>query len=170
MHATYAETSDDTTVYHLAGKNRVHVDGCQRLTNDPDERAKMAKMTLSEAKAKGLEPCSKCPDRTTPGKDDAGGGKAEGGEAIVLHMPGKKRVHLPDCKRLPQDPAELAKFIKMTLAEARAKGLEPCSKCPGSTTPGKSDPKGADGDLESWVKPAPDHITKKSFIPSRLAP
>lgn len=62
--------------------------------------------------------------------------------ATVYHPPGKPRVHVEDCKRLTRDPAELAKLTKMTLAEAKAKGLETCSKCPGSSTPGKVKPEG----------------------------
>jgi len=65
----HAEPSSKATVYHEAGKKRVHVDGCRRLTQDPDERAKLTKMTLDEAKAKGLELCSRCPGNSTPGKD-----------------------------------------------------------------------------------------------------
>jgi hypothetical protein len=91
-------------------------------------------------------------------------------KATVYHVPGKNRVHVDDCKRLTQDPAERAKYTKMTLAEAKAKGLELCSKCPGSTTPGKGNPGEGDGNFQSWVNPAPAAIGKKGFIPSRLAP
>lgn len=53
-----------------------------------------------------------------------------------------KRVHARGCRRLTTDPEELAKMTKMTLAEARKKGLPLCSRCPGSTTPGKGNPAG----------------------------
>ncbi|PXA03522.1 hypothetical protein DDZ13_11095 [Coraliomargarita sinensis] len=43
-----------------------------------------------------------------------------------------KRVHIEKCRRLTDDPAELAKLTKMTLAEAKVKELPPCSRCPGS--------------------------------------
>ena len=59
-------------------------------------------------------------------------------EMQVVYWDGKKRVHVRGCRRLTTDPQELAKLQKMTLAEARAKGLPLCSKCPGSTTPGLS--------------------------------
>ena len=60
-----AKVSGDTTVYHLEGKNRVHVKECKRLAGDME---KMTKMTLAEAEAKGLPLCSRCPGSTTPGK------------------------------------------------------------------------------------------------------
>jgi len=43
-----------------------------------------------------------------------------------------KRVHIPECRRMPKGPAEVAKMTKMTLAEAKEKGLPACSRCPGS--------------------------------------
>ena len=55
----------------------------------------------------------------------------------------------------------------MTLAEAEAKGLSLCSRCPGSTTPGKGNPKGGP---ESWVEAAPDRIEKKEFRPDPRRP
>ena len=60
--------SGDTIVYHAPGKNRVHVIGCRRLTKDPAELAKMTKMTLAEAEAKGWPLCSRCPGSTTEGR------------------------------------------------------------------------------------------------------
>jgi arylsulfatase A-like enzyme len=63
----------NTPVYHQEGAGRVHLDGCKRLTNDPAERAKLTRMTLAEAKSKGLTPCSRCSGSATPGK-----GKPEG--------------------------------------------------------------------------------------------
>jgi hypothetical protein len=70
LQTIHAEPSDKTTVYHPTGKARVHVEECKRLTQDPVERAKLAKMTLAEAKAKGLETCTKCPVNSTPEKAD----------------------------------------------------------------------------------------------------
>lgn len=58
------------------------------------------------------------------------------GDTVVYHD-GKNRVHVAECKRLTKDPQQLAKFKKLTLAEAESKGLQLCSKCPGSDTPGK---------------------------------
>ena len=97
-------------------------------------------------------------------------GAEPSGKASVFHELGKKRVHVEGCRRLTQDPAELAKLSRMTLAEAKAQGLGLCSRCPGSSTPGKDNPEEGGGGLESWVNPAPDAIAKRSFIPSRLAP
>jgi len=126
----------DTTVYSIGGKGRVHVDGCRRLTNDPAERAKMTKMTLAEAEAKGTPLCSRCPVGNAPDKEssktDPAGKPSE--DSKVFYVEGKKRVHVDGCKRLSNDPAERAKMTKMTMAEAEAKDLPLCSKCPGSTT------------------------------------
>jgi hypothetical protein len=58
----------DMTVYHQAGKNRVHCEGCRRLTTDQKILATMTKMTLAEAEAKGLPLCSRCPVSSTDGK------------------------------------------------------------------------------------------------------
>ena len=65
-------------------------------------------------------------------------------DTVVYYMEGQKRVHVANCRRFPKDPAERAKFKQMTLKEAEEKGLPLCSKCPGSTTPGK--PKDKDKD------------------------
>jgi hypothetical protein len=92
------------------------------------------------------------------------------GDITVYHLPDKNRGHVEGCRRLTNDPTERAKMTRMTLAEAKAKGLELCSRCPGSTPPGKANPEESDGSLQSWVKPAPDTIERKSFIPSRIAP
>jgi hypothetical protein len=58
-------------------------------------------------------------------------------DTVVYHMNGQKRVHVANCRRFPKDPADREKYTKMTLKEAEDKGLVLCSKCPGSTTPGK---------------------------------
>jgi hypothetical protein len=88
------------------------------------------------------------------------------GDTTVYHAEGKNRVHVKECKRLPKEPAEFAKFSKMTYAEAKKKNLPLCSKCPGSTTPGGNKNAGP----ESWVKPAPEEIKQIPFVPSPLAP
>ena len=61
-------------------------------------------------------------------------------DTIVYHS-GGKRVHVEGCRRLTKDPAELAKMTKMTYGEAKKKELPLCSRCPGSTTEGKGNPK-----------------------------
>lgn len=76
------------------------------------------------------------------------------GDTVVYHMEGKNRVHVAQCRRLPKDPAERAKYKTMTLAEAENKGLLLCSKCPGSDTPGKE--KDGEKKLDSWVNPPRD--------------
>jgi len=62
------------------------------------------------------------------------------GDTQVYYNEGKKRVHIMGCRRLPTDKDELAAFKKMTFSQAAAKGLPPCSRCPGSTTTGKGNP------------------------------
>jgi hypothetical protein len=79
----HAEPAGETTVFHVAGRDRVHLENCRRLTKDPVELAKLAKMTLAEAKTQGLLLCSKCPGSTT----DAG---QEGFESWV--KPGPKVI------------------------------------------------------------------------------
>ncbi len=94
------------------------------------------------------------------------------GDTVVYHMEGKNRVHVAQCRRLPKDPAERAKYKTMTLAEAEAKGLPLCSKCPGSDTPGKDkDKKDKDaGKFDSWVNPPRDEAQRETFKPDARAP
>lgn len=95
------------------------------------------------------------------------------GDTVVYHVSGKNRVHVVGCRRLTKDPAELAKLEKMTLKEAEAKGLQLCSKCPGSETPGRDKDKDKDkqpGKLESWVKPAPESVQKEAYAPDGVKP
>jgi len=61
------------------------------------------------------------------------------GDTTVYYHEGKNRVHVLGCRRLTTDPAVVATLTTMTLAEAEAKGLPLCSRCPGSTTPGRDD-------------------------------
>lgn len=58
-------------------------------------------------------------------------------ETIVHLVPGKKRVHVEACKRMPKEKEELEKTTKMTYEEAKKKGYALCSRCPGSPTPKK---------------------------------
>ncbi|PXA03523.1 hypothetical protein DDZ13_11100 [Coraliomargarita sinensis] len=90
-------------------------------------------------------------------------------ETTVYQAAEKKRAHLEDCRRYQRmsDEAQ-AKMVAMTFAQAKAKGLPLCSRCPGSTTPGKGNPE--DGGLESWVNPAPDEIREAPFKASPYAP
>lgn len=49
---------------------------------------------------------------------------------VVFFQEGKKRCHVADCKRYKkEDPTQ---FTQTTYKEAKGKGLELCSKCPGS--------------------------------------
>ncbi len=153
----HAEPSDKTTVYHVAGKNRVHVEECKRLTKDPAELAKLAKMTLAEAKAKGLPLCSKCPGSTTEGKGDPKGEPSEPNGDTKVYWDGGKRGHVDGCTRLPKDPAELAKLKTTTYAEMKSGGALLCSRCPGSTTPGKGNP-GGGKDLPAPRTPGPGAV------------
>jgi len=154
----------DTTVYGGPNGKRVHVVGCRRLTKDPAELAKMLKMTLAEAEAKGRPLCSKCPGSTTDQNKPASGGANEPDDNATVYYGGKKRVHITGCRRLTKDPAELAKMTKMTYGEAKAKGLPLCSRCPGSTTQGRGNPP------DSWVNPAPDKVVQRTFQPDERAP
>jgi hypothetical protein len=89
----------------------------------------------------------------------------------VYHEAGKKSVHLKECSRLESTERKTA----MTLAEAEAKGLHLCSKCPLSDLSKKNDieDKGTGNLPESWVNPPPDQnaaIPEHPFVPSKLAP
>jgi hypothetical protein len=136
----------DTVVYTSPSTKvkRVHRVGCPRLTKDPAELAKMKKWTLAEAEAAGYLLCSRCPGSDTPGKGNPGllAAKAPAKDATVYWDGKGKRCHIAGCPRLTKDPAELAKMQKLTLAEAEAKGIPLCSRCPGSTTAGKGNPEG----------------------------
>jgi hypothetical protein len=156
-----AEPADDTIVYHSSGKKRVHLPECRRYQQLTDtEKAAMTKMTYAEAKAKNLPLCSRCPGSTTEGKgtpipeaekkpesaptpapptdstpttEATPAGEPPGDTAV--YWEGKRRVHLPDCVRYQRlTDEEKAAMTKMTYAEAKAKGLPLCSRCPGSTT------------------------------------
>ena len=173
LYAADAKPAGDTVVYHAEGKNRVHVEGCRRMPSDPAERAKMTRMTLAEAEAKGLPLCSRCPGSTTPRGDGAADAAAPDGKPApdtTVYWDGGKRCHVADCSRLTKNPEELEKMTKLTLAEAEARGVPLCSRCPGSTTTGKGNPEQAQGGFESWVKPGPKAIQQHPFVPSPLAP
>ncbi|MBI1336323.1 MAG: hypothetical protein GC164_05110 [Phycisphaera sp.] len=173
--ADQAKPPGDTLVYYNEGKKTVHVEGCRRLPKDPDELAKMTRMTLAQAEAKGLRLCSKCPGGQAQSGDDAdqdqdetkaGEKAAVPGDTPVYHFAGKNRVHVADCPRLGStEGAE-----KMTLDQALEKGWPLCSRCPGSTTPGRGNPDQKSKGLESWVKPGPEEIKQYAFVPSPLAP
>ena len=98
-------------------------------------------------------------------------------DAVVRHTPGQARGHLEDCSRFKKLPEEeRGKMDRITLAELAKRGAVLCSRCPGSSTPGKGNPDLlAPEDLpealpESRVKPGPAEITKHEFVPSPIAP
>lgn len=93
-------------------------------------------------------------------------GEAKPSGDTIVYGEGK-RVHREGCPRLTKDPAELAKLKKSTLAEAEAKGSKLCSRCPGSTTPGKGNKAGLP---KSWVNPPRDEAARKAFRPDKRAP
>ena len=63
--APEAVSKEETTVFYIEGKKRVHVNGCRRL---PDDRDELSTMTLAEAEKKDLPLCSRCPGSTTEAK------------------------------------------------------------------------------------------------------
>ncbi|MBT8044640.1 MAG: hypothetical protein KJO79_06795 [Verrucomicrobiae bacterium] len=67
---------------------------------------------------------------------------AEASDDTIVYWGGGKRCHVKGCKRLTKDPALLAKMTKMTYGGAKKKGILLCSRCPGSSTPGKANPAG----------------------------
>jgi len=154
-----AEPADDTTVY-WAGKERIHVAECRRYSREtPEAKANYQTMTYAEAKAKGLPLCSRCPGSDTPGKgtpdsssadsapastlsaDSSQSTSAEAGVAadtIVYYATGKRRTHVAECRRYSRlSSEEKAAMVTMTYAQAQARNLPLCSRCPSSDTPGK---------------------------------
>lgn len=88
----------NTTVYREGSKARVHVKACRRYkSKDPGI---FTSMKYSEAEAKGIPLCSRCPGSTTAGKGnpDATQGQAylNAGRTVGTGTPGKT-VHRPVC-------------------------------------------------------------------------
>lgn len=140
-----AQVDDSTTVYYQQGKKRVHVADCPRYKKS--DTSLFTTMTLGEAKAKGLSLCSRCPGSATPkGVEKAAPATPKQAAApkqaatpapdlapdTIVYYSGKRRVHVASCPRYKrEDPTT---FTTMTWAEAQAKGLTLCSRCPGSMT------------------------------------
>ena len=148
-----AEPAGDAKVYWDGGK-RGHIDGCSRLPKDSAELAKMKTATYAEMKAGGALLCSKCPGSTTAGKGGAEKETSEPADDTKVYWDGGKRGHVDGCRRLPQDPAELAKMKTSTYGEMKKGGALLCSRCPGSTTAGKGNSGG--GKKTSREKREPD--------------
>lgn len=98
-------------------------------------------------------------------------------DAVVWHTPGQERGHLEACSRFKKLPEEeRARMERITLEELAKRGALLCSRCPGSSTPGKGNPHLlAPEDRpetlhESRAKPGPAEITKHGFVPSPIAP
>ncbi|MBN2632443.1 MAG: hypothetical protein JXR66_02730 [Bacteroidales bacterium] len=91
---------------------------------------------------------------------------AAGSNDTIVYWGGGKRVHVADCIRYKNlSPEQKASMKEMTMAEARAQGLMPCSRCPVNKLSGK------DADLpESWVNPEPEEIPTHTFEPNPLKP
>lgn len=79
---------------------------------------------------------------------------AEPKDDTKVYWNGGKRGHVDGCRRLPQDAAELAKLKTSTYGEMKAGGALLCSRCPGSTTPGKGNSGGGKKKPTKKSKPA----------------
>ncbi|NHE56540.1 hypothetical protein [Cyclobacterium plantarum] len=84
----------------------------------------------------------------------------------IVYWGGKKRVHVAACVRYNSlSPEQKASTEEMTLAAARARGLDLCSKCPAKILSVKN------ADLpDSWVNPAPKEVLTYTFEPSPFKP
>ena len=83
---------------------------------------------------------------------------AEIDPSTKVYWNGGKRGHIDGCPRLPKDAAELAKMPVKTYGEMIAGGALLCSRCPGSTTPGKGNPEGGkDGPAKGDSAPAVEY-------------
>ena len=122
------------------------------LDKDPEELDNLA--VKEEFKDKLLEMRAACiqsikdnggsvfADYLPPPKTSDTATEAKPSGDTTVYYEGRRRsvFTLVGCRRLTTDPKILATMTKMTLAEAEAKGLPLCSRCPGSTTPGKGNP------------------------------
>ncbi|RMD75487.1 MAG: hypothetical protein D6820_14640, partial [Lentisphaerae bacterium] len=78
---------------------------------------------------------------------------------------GKKTVHVNGCPRLSEDLRKTNKLVKMTLGEARARGLRLCSRCPGNTMAAAMNKDNNDAYPKSWVKPPPARNSEGKWLP-----
>ncbi len=142
MQMAQAQTAADTKVYYAEGKKRVHVADCKRYQAFTlEQKNAMVSMTFAEAEAKELPLCSRCPGSTTPrdSESEAATLPKGVGDTTVYYAEGKKRVHIAACKRYQLlSDEERAAMVSMTLGEADAKGLPPCSRCPVDSIPTKT--------------------------------
>lgn len=91
---------------------KYHNENCSLIANKVKSQ-----MSLEDAKAKGLTPCSKC-----IGKESAGSKQIK--EDSVFITENGKKYHKPECNLIKS-----RKTTAVSLEEAKAKGLEPCSRC-----------------------------------------
>jgi uncharacterized protein YcbX len=107
-------------VYVTRFGTKFHKQGCSLIANRDSRR-----IGLKEVRAKGLEPCKRCfglaakqsaqkPDRSARAKK----------QDLVYVTANGKRYHHKGCSLLKNK-----KVKGITLAEAQAKGLKPCSRC-----------------------------------------
>ena len=82
------------------------------------------KVSLEEARAKGLEPCSRCFESAKkPTAQEVKSAKAESQELVYITANGKK-YHKENCRLIKNK-----NVTGISLAEAQEKGLQPCSRC-----------------------------------------
>jgi methylphosphotriester-DNA--protein-cysteine methyltransferase len=91
---------------------KYHNENCPIIANKDKE-----KISLEDAKAKGLTPCSKC-----IGKELSSNKQTK--EQMVLVTENGKKYHKDGCNLIKS-----RKTTAISLEEATAKGLEPCRRC-----------------------------------------
>ena len=123
----------EIAMYLLAGKPRVHMDSCKRFKRrSPEEKAAAEVMTLKQATARGLEPCSRCP---IPGSENNPILSPEVAAMKFFIIPGKAKGHIEGCRRGKRQINRLTEeqkpfLVETTVQEAQNQGVLPCSRCP----------------------------------------
>ncbi len=99
-------------VYVTKQGTKYHSENCPLIAKRDKE-----KITLEDANAKGLTRCAKCIGK------ELSKAKVAPEDAVLVTENGKK-FHKPDCNLIKS-----RKTTAVSLKEAKAKGLEPCSRC-----------------------------------------
>jgi len=104
-------------VYITKQGKKYHESDCRFVTNRDTQ-----KISLDVAKTKGLEPCSRCFGKTE--KMTKKVTKSDKNEGLAYITKSGKRYHKSECRLIKNKNT-----TGISIGEAKAKGLAPCSKC-----------------------------------------
>ncbi len=99
-------------VYITKQGTKYHNENCPLIANKDKQQ-----ITLEDAKAKSLTPCSRC-----TGKELSSNKQVQ--EDAVFVTDNGKKYHKADCNLV-----KARKTSAISLEDAKAKGLEPCKRC-----------------------------------------